>query len=123
MNTDASSMCEKCYGFLEPDGSCKKCSQAQPENRKKYKRGISQSNGYSDDQVGLGCFIAVIVFFVIFGISWAIGSAGGPKGSDYGSQILSQIHSTVSLFQSLLIASLGTGVIMVLFFAFRSGRK
>ena len=123
MNTNASSMCEKCYSFLEPGVPCKICSQAQTENRKKYKRGISQSNGYSDDQVGLGCCIAVIVFFVIFGISWAIGSAGGPKGSDYGSQILSQIHSTVSLFQSLLIASLGTGVIMVLFFAFRSGRK
>jgi len=116
MNTNASSMCEKCYGFLEPDGTCKQCSQSQPENGKKYKRGRSQSNRSSEDQIGLGCCIAVIVFFVIFGISAA---AGSKSGTDY----LTQFSNFVNLGQSLVTATFGTGLVMLIWVAFRSGRK
>jgi len=116
MNTNASSMCEKCYGFLEPDGTCKNCSQSKPENAKKYKRGRSQSNRSSEDQIGLGCCIAVIVFFVIFGISAA---AGSKSGTDY----LTQFSNFVNLGQSIVTATSGTVVVMLIWVGIRSGRK
>jgi len=128
MNTNASSMCEKCYGFLEPDGTCKQCSQSQPENGKKHKKGRSQSNRSSEDQIGLGCCIAVIVFFVIFGISAA---AGSKSGTDYltqfsnksGTDYLTQFSNFVNLVQSLVTATFGTGLVMLIWVAFRFRRK
>ena len=116
MDTNASSMCEKCYSFLEPGVPCKICSQAESESGKKYKKGRSKSNRSSEDQIGLGCCIAVIVFFVIFGISAALGSK---SGTDY----LTQFSNFVNLGQSIVTATIGTGVVMLIWVGIRSGRK
>jgi len=120
MDTNASSMCEKCYSFLEPGVPCKICSQAESESGKKYKKGRSKPGSSTAGEIGLeagtGCCVAVIVFFVIFGISTA---AGSKSGNDYGTQF----SNFVNLGQSLVTATFGTGLVMLIWVAFRSGRK
>ena len=120
MDTNASSMCEKCYSFLEPGVPCKICSQAESESGKKYKKGRSKSGSSTAGEIGLeagtGCCVAVIVFFVIFGISTA---AGSKSGNDYGTQF----SNFVNLGQSIVTATFGTGLVMLIWVAFRFRRK
>lgn len=129
MNTNASSMCPKCYAFLEPDGYCTKCEKvtgtSHPDTQvesdsesktistprpKRTERKPEREPHFFQTGAGTGC-LSAITFLVVF----LTVMASNQKST--GNQLLdgiSQISAAISAGAFALISSIAVAVILLL---------